>query len=93
MVEKKVVQVSFLCANEYRFVKWFNNILDDYWETDIKQPIHHYLFTKEDKQFHISFSKTSVICSLVKKHRQRDIYKGYTWDNCLIAIMKEFGYE
>ena len=84
------ITINYLSKNEADFVKWFgDNTFDDYWETNGKMLLHHYIFTKEGKQFHISFSKVSIVCSLItnfKKGRERDIYKGYNLQVCVGAI-------
>lgn len=82
-------EIRFLCNNEFEFNMWkHDNTFLDYWESTIKingVSVHHYIFEYGDKKFHISFTKISIICSLItswEKGKEKDIYKGYYWINC-----------
>ena len=91
---KKQVEINFLCKNEHDFVKWYSEDFADYWETSIMgRTIHHYIFVEGGVKFHISFSDTSIVCSIIKNNREKDIYKGYKWEYCLKEIKKVVKYE
>ena len=92
-MNSKRIEFDIISNDERQFVKWFgehykNKKLKctDYWESKIPiSKIHHFIIESEFRMIHISFSKISIVCSIivnVKKGREKDIYKGYSWTNC-----------
>lgn len=82
-------EITFTSKNEQMFVEWYKNTFEDYWESEVRgNPIHHYIFKKNDKKFHISFTFLSIVCSLIIGDNEKDIYLGYMWSDCLKKLKK-----
>lgn len=88
-------EITFLCENEVRFIKWNNDTpFEDMWTSNfLKLDIHHYIFIRNKKQFHISFSnQNSVILGYIVNwgaNIEKELYKGHSFDNCLHYLEKE----
>lgn len=84
-------EITFLSNDEYNFAKYINFETKEYWESKVrgKQDQHNYIFEMFGRSFYISFTFRSIICSLIidmEKQKLRDIYAGYSWEECRKTI-------
>lgn len=92
------IEIELLNEEEFRFNEWCNIqynwkklVCVDYMTHVMKEVgmVHHYIlkcFTNK-KLLHISFSRKSIICSIVKnKRKEHYIYQGYNFKECQLKI-------
>lgn len=92
------IEIKLLSEDEYKFNEWCNIqynwhklVCVDYMTHVVKDigMVHHYILRncKTKRLLHISFSKKSIICSIVKNRKKEiGIYQGYNWKECVIKI-------